>query len=178
MQGLIEVEATDVIGAEKWERTIDRVAHRNDYRPRVASTKAGDLQLGIPKFDRGSFFPEVLESRKRIDQAVYAVVVGAYVHGVSTLSVDKVVTALGVDSGISRSEVSRICSALDERLNALRNRTLGHTSPPYVSSRAVVVATGITAEGGREILGVDTGDSSMADLAAMCDTTNQLQLKG
>jgi putative transposase len=179
MQGLIEAEATEVIGAEKWERTIDRVAHRNGHRPRVLSTKAGDLQLGIPKFDRGSFFPEVLEPRRRIDQAMYAVVMEAYVHGVSTRSVDKLVAALGVDTGISKSEVSRICAALDERVNAFRNRTLGHTEFPYVYldatyvhvrddalgqvvSRAVVIATGITAQGGREILGVDIGDSEDA----------------
>ena len=179
MQDLIEAEATEVIGAERWERTIDRVAHRNGHRPRVLSTKAGDLQLGIPKFDRGSFFPEVLEPRKRIDQAMYAVVMEAYVHGVSTRSVDKLVTALGVDTGISKSEVSRICAALDERVGAFRNRTLGNTTFPYVYldatyvhvrddalgqvvSRAVVIATGITAQGGREILGVDIGDSEDA----------------
>ena len=179
MQGLIEAEATEVIGAERWERTVDRVAHRNGHRPRVLSTKAGDLQLGIPKFDRGSFFPEILEPRKRIDQAMYAVVMEAYVNGVSTRSVDKLVTALGVDTGISKSEVSRICAALDERVGAFRNRTLGHTSFPYVYldatyvhvrddalgqvvSRAVVIATGITAQGGREILGVDIGDSEDA----------------
>jgi putative transposase len=179
MQELIEAEATEVIGADKWERTIDRVAHRNGYRPRTLSATTGDLNLQIPKFDRGSFFPEVLEPRRRIDQAMYAVVMEAYVHGVSTRSVDKLVTALGVDTGISKSEVSRICAALDERVGAFRNRTLGHTTFPYVYldatyvhvrddalgqvvSRAVVVATGITAQGGREILGVDIGDSEDA----------------
>ena len=179
MQELIETEATEKIGAEKWERTIDRVAHRNGHRERTLSTTAGDMQLAIPKFDRGSFFPEVLEPRRRIDQAMFAVVIEAYVHGVSTRSVDKLVKALGVDTGISKSEVSRICAALDERVGAFRNRTLGHTTFPYVYldatyvhvrddalgqvvSRAVVVATGITAEGGREILGVDIGDSEDA----------------
>ena len=179
MQELIEAEATEVIGADKWERTIDRVTHRNGHRPRTLSTTTGDMQLAIPKFDRGSFFPEVLEPRRRIDQAMHAVVMEAYVHGVSTRSVDKLVAALGVDTGISKSEVSRICAALDERVDAFRNRTLGHTTFPYVYldatyvhvrddalgqvvSRAVVVATGITAEGGREILGVDIGDSEDA----------------
>ena len=179
MQDLIEAEATEVIGAERWERTIDRVAHRNGHRPRVLSTKAGDLELQIPKFDRGSFFPEILEPRRRIDQAMYAVVMEAYVHGVSTRAVDNLVAALGVDTGISKSEVSRICAALDERVAAFRNRTLGHTEFPYVYldatyvhvrddalgqvvSRAVVIATGITSEGGREILGVDIGDSEDA----------------
>ena len=119
------------------------------------------------------------EPRRRIDQAMYAVVMEAYVNGVSTRSVDKLVAALGVDTGISKSEVSRICAALDERVNAFRNRTLGHTEFPYVYldatyvhvrddalgqvvSRAVVIATGITAQGGREILGVDIGDSEDA----------------
>ena len=179
MQELIEAEATEVIGADKWERTVDRIAHRNGHRPRVLSTTAGDLNLQIPKFNRGSFFPEVLEPRKRIDQAMYAVVMEAYVNGVSTRSVDKLVKALGVDTGISKSEVSRICVALDERVAAFRNRTLGHTTFPYVYldatyvhvrddalgqivSKAVVVATGITAQGTREILGVDIGDSEDA----------------
>ncbi|MEL7209520.1 MAG: IS256 family transposase, partial [Actinomycetota bacterium] len=128
---------------------------------------------------RGSFLPSVLEPRRRIDQAMYAVVMEAYVNGVSTRSVDNLVAALGVDTGISKSEVSRICGALDERVAAFRNRTLGHTTFPYVYldatyvhvrddalgqivSRAVVIATGITAEGSREILGVDIGDSEDA----------------
>ena len=179
MQELIDAEATEVIGADKWERTVDRIAHRNGHRQRTLSTTSGDLHLKIPKFDRGSFFPEVLEPRRRIDQAMYAVVMEAYVHGVSTRSVDKLVVALGVDTGISKSEVSRICAALDERVDAFRNRTLGHTTFPYVYldatyvhvrddalgqvvSRAVVIATGITAQGGREILGVDIGDSEDA----------------
>ena len=176
MQGLIEAEATEVIGADRWEQRLTG----NGLRPRVLSTKAGDLQLGIPKFDRGpSFMPSVLEPRRRIDQAMYAVVMEAYVNGVSTRSVDNLVAALGVDTGISKSEVSRIGAALDERVAAFRNRTLGHTVFPYVYldatyvhvrddalgqvvSRAVVIATGITAEGGREILGVDIGDSEDA----------------
>ena len=179
MQELIEAEATEVIGADRWERTVDRIAHRNGHRPRTLSTPAGDLALQIPKFNRGSFFPEVLEPRRRIDQAMYAVVMEAYVQGVSTRSVDKLVSALGVDTGISKSEVSRICAALDKRVDAFRNRTLGHITFPYVYldatyvhvrddalgqvvSRAVVVATGITAEGGREILGVAIGDSEDA----------------
>jgi putative transposase len=179
MQDLIEAEATEVIGADRWERTISRVAHRNGHRPRTLSTTAGDLELQIPKLDRGSFFPSVLEPRRRIDQAMYAVVMEAYVHGVSTRSVDNLVAAMGVDAGISKSEVSRICAALDERVGAFRNRTLGHTEFPYVYldatyvhvrddalgqivSRAVVIATGITAQGGREILGVDIGDSEDA----------------
>ncbi len=176
MQQLIEAEATEQIGAGRYERTDGRVAHRNGHRPRVLSTTAGDLDLQIPKFDQGSFFPSVLEPRRRIDQAMLAVVMEAYVNGVSTRSVDKLVASMGVDTGISKSEVSRICVGLDTRVEAFRNRTLGHTTFPYVYldatyvhvrddalgqvvSRAVVIATGITAQGGREILGVAIGDS-------------------
>ena len=176
LQQLIEVEATEKIGAGAWERTGERVNYRNGHRPRVLSTKAGDLQLGIPKLRAGSFFPELLEPRRRIDQALYAVVMEAYVNGVSTRSVDDLVAAMGVDTGISKSEVSRICAGLDERVDAFRGRTLGHVAFPYVYfdatyinvrddalgqvvSRAVVIATGITATGDREVLGVDIGDS-------------------
>lgn len=176
LQQLIELEATATIGAGAWERADGRTTHRNGHRPRVLSTKAGDLTLGIPKLRKGSFFPEILEPRRRIDQALYAVVMEAYVNGISTRSVDDLVAAMGVDTGISKSEVSRICAGLDERVAAFRNRTLGHVSFPYVYldatyvnvrddalgqvvSRAVVIATGITANGDREILGVDIGDS-------------------
>lgn len=176
VQELIELEAAEAIGAQRWERSPDRLSHRNGHRPRVWSTKAGDLDLGIPKFRKGSFFPEILEPRRRIDQALYAVVMEAYVNGVSTRSVDDLVAAMGIDTGISKSEVSRICAGLDERVAAFRNRTLGHVEFPYVYldatyinvrdddlgqvvSRAVVIATGITATGQREVLGVDIGDS-------------------
>ena len=175
-QELIELEAAEAIGAERWERSSGRVTYRNGHRPRVLSTKAGDLEVGIPKFRKGSFFPEILEPRRRIDQALYAVVMEAYVNGVSTRSVDDLVVAMGIDTGISKSEVSRICAGLDERVAAFRNRTLGHVEFPYVYldatyinvrddelgqvvSRAVVIATGITATGQREVLGVDIGDS-------------------
>ena len=176
LQQLIDAEAADKIGAGRYERSDDRVTHRNGTRARVLSTKAGDLAVGIPKLRKGSFFPELLEPRRRIDQALYAVIMEAYVNGVSTRSVDDLVAAMGVDTGISKSEVSRICAGLDERVDAFRNRTLGHTGFPYVYldatyinvrddalgqvvSRAVVVATGITANGDREVLGVDIGDS-------------------
>ena len=124
LQQLIEAEATEAIGAEAWERGPGRVTHRNGHRPRVLSTKAGDLQLGIPKLRKGSFFPEILEPRRRIDQALYAVVMEAYVNGVSTRAVDDLVAAMGVDTGISKSEVSRICARLDEGVEAFRGRTL------------------------------------------------------
>ena len=176
LQQLIEAEATEKIGADPWERSDGRVTHRNGHRPKVLSTKAGDLALGIPKLRKGSFFPELLEPRRRIDQALYAVIMEAYVNGVSTRSVDDLVAAMGVDTGISKSEVSRICERLDERVEAFRGRTLGHIAFPYVYldatyinvrddalgqvvSRAVVIATGITTGGDREVLGVDIGDS-------------------
>ena len=128
------------------------------------TTKAGDLELAIPKLPKGSFFPSILQPCRRIDQALYAVVMEAYVSGVSTRSVDALVESMGAASGISKSEVSRICAGLDERVTAFRNRTLGHTEFPYVYldaisvhvgddalgqvvSRAVVVATGVTAQG-------------------------------
>jgi putative transposase len=110
---LIEVEATAAIGAGLHERTETRTAQRNGHRPRLLSTPAGDVELAIPKLRTGSFFPSLLERRRRIDRALYAVVMEAYVHGVSTRKVDDLVAALGVDSGISKSEVSRICGELD-----------------------------------------------------------------
>jgi putative transposase len=175
MQELIEAEATERIGAGRYERTDTRVTERNGHRTRDLSTKAGDVELRIPKLRKGSFFPSILEPRRRIDQALYAVVMEAYVHGVSTRSVDDLVEAMGVDAGISKSEVSRICANLDEQVGAFRTRPLDHTDFPYVYldatylnvrnhtgqvvSMAVVVATGIAADGSREVLGLDVGDS-------------------
>ena len=176
LQQLIELEAAEAIGAGRYERTDGRTTERNGHRPRIVSTKAGDLAIGIPKLRQGSFFPAILEPRRRIDQALYAVIMEAYVHGVSTRAVDDLVLALGVDTGISKSQVSRICGELDEQVTAFRTRTLGHTTFPYVYldatyvhvrdtdlgqvvSKAVVIATGITATGDREVLGVDIGDS-------------------
>jgi putative transposase len=176
MQELIETEATMVIGAERNERTPARTNERNGHRDRLLSTPAGDIELRIPKLRKSSFFPSILAPRRRIDQALHAVVISAYVNGVSTRSVDDLVAALGVDTGISKSEVSRICKRLDEHVDAFRNRTLGHTRFPYVYldatyvhvrdehlkqvvSKAIVIATGITATGEREVLGLAIGDS-------------------
>jgi putative transposase len=168
VQELIEAEASAHVGAEWNERTPTRTNIRNGHREKVLTTLAGDLDLEIPKVRTGSFFPSLLERRRRIDQALYAVIMEAYVHGVSTRSVDDLVKALGGDSGISKSEVSRICAALDEPLTAFRTRPLDHVRFPYVYldatyckarvnhqivSRAVVVATGITEDGNREVLG-------------------------
>jgi putative transposase len=178
MQELIEADAAETIGAGRYERSESRSTQRNGSRPRLISTQAGDVELRIPKLRQGSFFPVILERRRRIDQALYAVVMEAWVNGVSTRAVDDLVAALGIGSGISKSEVSRICAGLDEQVDAFRSRPLHHTGFPYifldatylhvrrtgpaggqVSSMAVVVATGVTATGGREILGVDVGDS-------------------
>ncbi|QQS02318.1 MAG: IS256 family transposase [Austwickia sp.] len=173
-QALIEAELTAVIGAEPHERTDARTGQRNGHRSRTLSTSAGDLELRIPKLRAGSFFPCLLERRRRVDQALYAVVMEAYLHGVSTRKVDDLVKALGVDAGISKSEVSRICVDLDEEVAAFRGRTLKGEAYPYVFldatyckarvnrrvvSQAVVVATAVRADGNREVLGFDVGDS-------------------
>src|SRR5213593_2769770 len=132
LQELIEAEAAAKIGAEWNEHTDTRTNYRNGHRDKTLTTQAGDLDLAIPKLRTGSFFPSLLERRRRIDQALYAVIMEAYVHGVSTRSVDDLVKALGGDSGISKSEVSRICAALDEPLTAFRTRPLDHVRFPYV----------------------------------------------
>ncbi|GAQ57519.1 transposase, Mutator family [Streptomyces acidiscabies] len=113
VQELIEAEATAHVGAEWNEHPPTRTNVLNGHREKVLTTLAGDLDLEIPKVRTGSFFPSLLERRRHIDQALYAVIMEAYVHGVSTRSVDDLVKALGGDSGISESEVSRICAALD-----------------------------------------------------------------
>ena len=169
LQELIELEAAQAIGAARYERTDGRTTHRNGSRSRVLSTKAGDVELRIPKLRTGSFFPALLEPRRRIDRALWAVVMEAYVHGVSTRKVDDLVAALGIDAGISKSEVSRICAELDGVVASFRDRPLGHIAFPYVFldatyvkahddasvvSKAIVVATGVTAKGDREVLGL------------------------
>jgi putative transposase len=171
-QALIEAELTAAIGAAPHERVETRTAQRNGSRPRTLTTTAGDLELRIPKLRTGSFFPALLR-RRRIDQALFAVVMEAYLHGVSTRKVDDMVKALGADSGISKSEVSRICADLDE-VASFRDRSLAEQAFPYVFldatyckarvdrrvvSQAVVIATGVAADGHREVLGFAVGDS-------------------
>jgi putative transposase len=173
-QALIEAELTSVIGAAPNQRTPERVAQRNGHRQRVLTTTAGDLELRIPKLRSGSFFPSLLERRRRVDQALFAVVMEAYLHGVSTRKVDDLVQALGADTGISKSEVSRICADLDSEVSAFRDRSLAGQPVPYVFvdatyckarvnrrvvSQAVVVATGVCSDGRREVLGFAVGDS-------------------
>lgn len=175
LQELIEAEATGVVGAGRYERTDKRLTERNGHSGRLLATQAGDLELKIPKLRKGSFLPSVLEPRRRIDRALHAVVIEAYVAGVSTRSVDELVAALGAESGISKSEVSRICAGLDETVEAFRSRRLDHIEFPYVyvdatylkvrnsvgqvTSMAMVVASGVASDGNREILGCDIGDS-------------------
>jgi len=174
LQELIELEAAQAIGAARYERTDERTTHRNGSRSRLLSTKAGDVELRIPKLRAGSFLPSLLEPRRRIDRALWAVVMEAYVHGVSTRKVDDLVAALGIDAGISKSEVSRICGELDRVVAAFRERRLDHVRFPYVFldatyvkahdgpsvvSKAIVIATGVTERGDREVLGLAVGDS-------------------
>lgn len=173
LQQLIEAELTATIGAAPHERTESRTAQRNGHRPKLITTAAGDIELQIPKLREGSFFPSLLERRRRIDRALFAVVMEAWVHGVSTRKVDDLVKALGAASGISKSEVSRICAELDRDLEAFRTRRLEGEFPyvfadaTYVKarvrgrvvSRAVVIAIGVTSRGDREVLGVEVGDS-------------------
>jgi putative transposase len=173
-QALIEAELSSVIGALPHERSDTRSALRNGHRLKTISTTAGDLQLQIPKLRAGSFFPSLLERRRRVDQSLFAVIMEAYLHGTSTRKVDDLVKALGADSGISKSEVSRICQELDVEVAAFRDRSLAEQPFRYVFldatyckarvdhrvvSQAVVVATGVAADGRREVLGFDVGDS-------------------
>jgi putative transposase len=173
-QALIEAELTDTIGAAVHERSDTRTNLRNGHRARTLTTTAGDLELRIPKLRTGSFFPSLLERRRRVDQALFAVVMEAYLHGVSTRKVDDLVKALGADTGISKSEVSRICADLDTEVGAFRDRSLSEQAFPYVFldatyckarvnhrvvSQAVVIATGVRADGWREVLGFAVGDS-------------------
>jgi putative transposase len=174
LQAVIDAEATAHIGAGPHERTDTRTTQRNGTREKLVATTAGDLTVKIPKVRSGSFFPSLLAPRRRIDVALHAVVMQAWVEGGSTRKVDDLVAALGVESGISKSEVSRICAHLDTEVAAWRARPLDEQAFPYVFldatyckarvggrvvSRAVVIATGVSADGRREVLGIDVGDS-------------------
>jgi putative transposase len=173
LQALVDAEATAFIGAEPHERSEARTTQRNGSRDKTVTTTAGDLTVKIPKVRTGSFFPALLAPRRRIDVALHAVVMQAYVEGVSTRRVDDLVVAMG-GTGISKSEVSRICSKLDAEVAAWRSRPLGDQAFPYVFldatyckvrigqrvvSQAVVIATGVSADGRREVLGCAVGDS-------------------
>jgi len=128
LQALVDAEATAHIGAGLHEQNDTRTTQRNGTRAKVVSTTSGDLSVKIAKTRTGSFFPTLLAPRRRIDVALHAVVMEAYVHGVSTRKVDDLVVAMGAEAGISKSEVSRICGELD-------SSTRPHP-PPWRSSRA------------------------------------------
>jgi putative transposase len=172
LQRLIEVEAADHIGAEPHERTAARTTYRNGYRARTLDTGGGRLELQIPKLRSGSFFPSLLEPRRRIDRALLAVVQEAYVLGISTRKVDDLMAALGGCS-VSRSEVSRICALLDEELAEFRDRPLDEAYPYVwfdatcekvreggrIVNQAAVVAVGVRATGEKSVLGLAVGAS-------------------
>ncbi|WP_369602666.1 IS256 family transposase [Hahella sp. SMD15-11] len=170
LQRLMEAEAESRCGAGLHERSPGRVNHRNGYRARTLETRLGTLDLKIPKLRSGSYFPSFLEPRKASEQALVAVVQEAYVKGISTRKVDDLVQALGM-TGISKSQVSRLCAELDERVEAFLSREIRGQWPylwldaTYVKSRergsvesqAVVVAVAVNAEGRRETLGMAVG---------------------
>lgn len=174
-QAVIELEASERVGAERHERTSERSTYRNGYRDRAWDTRVGRVNLRIPKLREGSFFPELLQPRRRSEKALLAVVQEAYVHGVSTRKMDELVKALGLE-GISKSEVSRICQSLDGAVERFLNRPI-EAPVPYlwldatylkvreggrVVSMALVVAIGVRINGEREVLGLDVGPSEDA----------------
>jgi transposase-like protein len=171
-QAVMETEVSSQIGAAPYERSSSRAAYRNGYRTRTWDTRVGTIELKIPKVTAGSYFPSLLEPRRRAEKALHAVVVEAYVKGISTRKVDDLVKALGID-GISRSEVSRICKVLDEEAKAFLSRPI-ESECPYlwldatfhkvreagrVVSVATVVAIGVSSTGERTVLGAATGPS-------------------
>ena len=178
LQDLVDAEAAAVIGAQRYERTPERTNRRNGKRLKTVATTAGEVELAIPKLRTGSFFPSLLHPRRRVDKALYAVICQAWIEGVSTRKVDDLVKALGNESGISRSTVSRICKDIDEGVHEFLSRRLDRTWFPYVFvdatyldvrvghrvvCRALVVATGVSAQGRREILGMALGDAETVD---------------
>ena len=170
-QELMEAEISELIGAQHGERTEDRATHRNGYRPRRWDTRAGEIELQIPKMRQGSYFPSFLQPRKRSEQALVSVVQQAYVCGVSTRRVDQLVESLGLR--ISKSEVSRIAGLLDEQVTAFRERPLEGRYPYLfvdakiekvrdggrVQRKCVVIAHAVHETGRREIIGLDVGEA-------------------
>jgi putative transposase len=171
-QRLMELEVETLTGATHGSRSVDRLTHRNGYRGREWDTRAGTVELRIPKIRKGSYFPGFLEPRRMGEKALTAVIQEAYIQGVSTRSVDDLVQAMGM-SGISKSQVSRLCGEIDERVNTFLNRPLEGEWPylwldaTYVKVRqagrivsvAVIIAVGVNDDGRREILGMTVGSS-------------------
>src|SRR5918912_3859383 len=166
---LMEAEVAAQIGAELGERTPERVTHRNGYRSRTWDTRVGELELAIPRLRQGSYFPSLLEPRRRAEHALVAVVREAYVNRVSTRKVDRVVEQLGIR--MSKDQVSRLCARLDEHVSAFRERPLEGAYPylwldakhekvregAHVVSKALVIAYGVHETGRREVIGLDVG---------------------
>ena len=180
LQDLIDAEATARIGAGRYERNSERVTHRNGVRGKQLATPSGTVELTIPKLREGAFFPSLLEPRRRIDQALWAVIAQAWIGGVSTRRVDALVKALGNETGISRSSVSRICKDIDDYVSVFLARRLDENDTwyPYVwldatyldvrlngrvVSQAVVLATACSNRGHREVLGMAIGDAETTD---------------
>ena len=171
-EALMELEVAARLGADPHQRTPGRLGYRNGHRSRDWDTRAGTIELDIPKLRRGSYFPDwLLEPRRRSERALFAVVAEAYVLGVSTSKVDALVRTLGID-GISKSEVSRLCSELDRGVRAFRERRLDEHRYPYVwldakvekvrqggriEPMALLVAIAVNEQGEREILGFEVG---------------------
>jgi transposase-like protein len=169
---LMELEVGELTGAAHGERSPDRLVQRNGYRERDWQTRAGTVELRIPKLRRGSYFPAFLEPRRLAEKALTAVIQEAYVHGISTRSVDDLVRAMGME-GISKSSVSRLCGEIDERVRDFLARPIEGDWPylwldaTYVKVReagrivsvAVTIAVGVNADGRREVLGMAVGSS-------------------
>ena len=171
-QRLMELEVESLTGAAHGERSAERINHRNGYRDRVWETRAGAVELRIPKLRRSSYFPGFLEPRRMAEKGLAAVIQEAYIQGVSTRSVDELVKAMGM-TGISKSQVSRLCGEIDDKVAAFLNRPLEGEWPylwldaTYVKVReqgrivsvAVIVAVAVNGDGRREVLGISIGVS-------------------